>query len=104
MVWRMLNRALAVDKVYGFWPAITSIPRSIWGNVINYAALNRAIYQFFVNKVRKREVAWDKTAHEFPSIVADEGSDDTTKKKETPNDLFHLNYELPEKNFCADVL
>ena len=99
MVWRMLNRALAVDKVYGFWPAITSIPRSIWGNVINYAALNRAIYQFFVNKVRKREVAWDKTAHEFPSIVADEGSDDTTKKKETPNDLFHLNYELPEKNF-----
>lgn len=99
MVWRMLNRALAVDKIYGFWPAITSIPRSIWGNVINFAAINRALYQYFLNKVRKREVAWDKTAHEFPSIVADEGSETKKKKEEAPNDLFHLSYDLPEKNF-----
>ena len=99
MVWRMLNRALAVDKIYGFWPAITSIPRSIWGNVINFAALSRAVYQYFMNKVRKREVAWDKTAHEFPSIVADEASEIKRGKEEEPNDLFHLSYELPEKNF-----
>lgn len=99
MVWRMWNRAVAVNKIYGFWPALTSIPRSIWGNVINFAAINRAVYQYFMNKAKKREVAWDKTAHEFPSIVADEGSDVQNKKKETPNDLFHLPYDLPEKNF-----
>ncbi|MBG0788709.1 MAG: phage adsorption protein NrfB, partial [Anaerolineaceae bacterium] len=99
MVWRMLNRALAVNKIYGFWPAITSAPRSIWGNVINFAALTRAVYQYFMGKARKREVAWDKTAHEFPSIVADEENVAKTEKKETPNDLFHLSVDLPEKNF-----
>jgi len=99
MFWRMLNRALAVDKIYGFWPAITSIPRSIWGNVINFAALSRAVYQYFMGKARKREVAWDKTAHEFPSIVTDEAPEGKKQKEEKPNDLFHLSYELPEKNF-----
>ncbi len=99
MVWRMLNRAVAVNKIYGFWPAITSAPRSIWGNVINFAALSRAVYQYFMNKARKREVAWDKTAHEFPSIVADEETIEKTKVKEKPNDLFHLSVDLPEKNF-----
>jgi bacteriophage N4 adsorption protein B len=99
MAWRLVNRALAVNKIYGFWPAVTSIPRSIWGNVINFSAITRAIYQYFDNKLKKREVAWDKTAHEFPSIVT--GEDPKTEKKEGEKtyDIFHLPFDLVEKNF-----
>lgn len=99
MFWRMLNRALAVDKIYGFWPAITSVPRSIWGNIINFTALTRAVYQYFYNKINKKEVAWDKTAHEFPSIVADEKPEVQKSDKEKSNDIFHLPIDLPERNF-----
>lgn len=99
MVWRLMNRALAVNKIYGFWPAVTSIPRSIWGNVINFAAISRAVYQYFDNKLNKKEVAWDKTAHEFPSIFADEEPETQETNEEKINDIFHLPYELPEKNF-----
>lgn len=66
MVWRALNRAYAVNKIYGFFPALTSIPRVIWGNLINFLAVTRAVYQYAINRFNKRQVAWDKTAHEFP--------------------------------------
>jgi adsorption protein B len=72
MVWRSLNRAYSVNLIYGFWPALTSIPRVVLGNSINFFALTRAIIQFTVNKFRKREVAWDKTSHEFPAGVTEE--------------------------------
>jgi adsorption protein B len=98
MVWRQINRAFAVDKIYGFWPAITSVPRAIWGNVINFAAIIRAVYQYFVNKINKREVAWDKTAHEFPSLVTDDTQTVGELKSATPNDMFHLSFDIePEK-------
>lgn len=98
MVWRQINRAIAVDKIYGFWPAITSVPRAIWGNVINFAAITRAVYQYFINKINKREVAWDKTAHEFPSIVTDNAPSLEKETTATPNDMFHLPSDIPQKN------
>lgn len=73
MAWRSLNRAYTVNLIYGFWPALTSIPRAVWGNIINYFAITRAVIQFTINKFRKREVAWDKTSHEFPAGVTEEG-------------------------------
>lgn len=73
MAWRSLNRAYAVYKIYGFWPALTSIPRVLWGNVINFFAIVRAVWQFSLGDLQKRKVAWDKTAHEFPSEVIEEG-------------------------------
>ena len=75
MVWRSLNRAVAVNRIYGFLPALSSIPRVVWGNVINFFAIIRALYQYFINKIRKKEVAWDKTAHEFPAGVAENVQD-----------------------------
>lgn len=99
MVWRLVNRALAVNNIYGFWPAVTSIPRSIWGNLINFSAITRAVYQYFSNKLKKREVVWDKTAHEFPSIVAEEDPKIHKKEDENANDIFHLPFDLVEKNF-----
>ncbi|HEY60900.1 MAG TPA: phage adsorption protein NrfB [Anaerolineae bacterium] len=73
MIWRSGNRAFAVNKIYGFWPAVTSIPRSIWGNVINFFAMTRAVWQFSLGRMAKKQVALDKTEHEFPSEVIEEG-------------------------------
>ena len=67
--------------------------------MINFAAISRAVYQYFDNKLHKKEVAWDKTAHEFPSIVADEEPEIKKADEEKTNDIFHLSYELPPKNF-----
>lgn len=77
MAWRSLNRAYSVNLIYGFWPAITSIPRAVLGNAINFFAMTRAIIQYTVHKFRKREVAWDKTSHEFPAGVTEEGREAT---------------------------
>jgi adsorption protein B len=99
MLWRQTNRALAVNKIYGFWPAITSIPRAVWGNVINFVSIVRAIFQYFVNKINKREVAWDKTAHEFPSIVADEPANTKSQNTTQSSDMFQLANDIPTKNF-----
>lgn len=73
MVWRSLNRAYAVNLIYGFLPALTSIPRAVWGNIINFFAITRAVVTFTINKIKKRQVAWDKTSHEFPAGVTEEG-------------------------------
>lgn len=72
MIWRSINRAYAVAKIYGFLPALTSIPRSIWGNVINFFAISRAIEQYATSRMRKEHMHWDKTDHEFPSEVIEE--------------------------------
>ena len=72
MGWRSINRAYAVAKIYGLWPSILSIPRSIWGNVINFFAIFRAIKQYTTSRLRKQHMHWDKTDHEFPSEVIEE--------------------------------
>ena len=72
MIWRSINRAYAVNKIYGLWPAITSIPRSIWGNVVNFFAIVRAIRIYISTRLRKERMQWDKTDHEFPSEVIEE--------------------------------
>jgi adsorption protein B len=87
MIWRSLNRAYAVNLIYGFLPALTSIPRAVWGNIINFFALTRAVTQYFVNKFRKQEVAWDKTSHEFPSGVTEEGRASTAGMDDSENKL-----------------
>lgn len=85
MVWRSFNRAYSVNKVYGFLPAITSIPRAIWGNGVNFFAITRAVFQYIINKFRRREVAWDKTSHEFPAGVTEEGKSATAGMREKEN-------------------
>ena len=99
MVWRLSNRAFAVYKVYGFMPALTSIPRTIWGNIINFFAIVRASYQYVINKAKKQTLAWDKTVHDIPANVAETHA---SKPKNNPgkvNDMTHLAKLLPKKNF-----
>lgn len=70
MFWRFVNRSYAVWLIYGFWPALLSIPRTFWGNVVNFFAISRALWQYLLGKAHKKQVAWDKTAHEFPEELA----------------------------------
>ena len=53
-------------KVYGIKGALLSFPRIVWGNIINFFAMFKAIRQFFKNKKEGRIISWDKTTHDFP--------------------------------------
>lgn len=63
---RTFQRAYYVKAIYGWPQAFTSIPRQIWGNVINFVASVRALYLFARYLVTGQLIAWDKTAHVFP--------------------------------------
>lgn len=67
MAWRILQRFIAVCRVYGWWQAVLSIPRAIWTNLINFVATFRALGQAVRIVVTGRQPVWDKTAHEFPA-------------------------------------
>ena len=75
MIWRSLNRAYAVNKIYGFWPAVISVPRVVWGNIINFFAIVRAVFQFTSSRIRSKKLAWDKTAHQVPMVEMEEESE-----------------------------
>jgi len=106
MIWRSINRAYAVNKIYGLWPAITSIPRSIWGNVVNFFAIVRAIHIYISTRLRKEGMQWDKTDHEFPSEVIEE---ERASKEEFASAVdeqlqnIELNNEVVIKNFVQTM-
>ncbi|GLQ93697.1 glycosyl transferase family protein [Dyella acidisoli] len=64
---RMLQRIIFVSSYYGAKQGLLSIPRLLWGNLINFMANWRAISQI-IRTGDPRRVAWDKTTHDFPSI------------------------------------
>jgi adsorption protein B len=64
---RMLQRIIFVSGYYGVKQGLLSIPRLLWGNLINFLANWRAIRQI-IRCGDPRRVAWDKTTHDFPSI------------------------------------
>lgn len=67
---RMLQRVIAVRRVYSWLPAILSIPRTFYGNLLNLNAVLRAYSLFFAKQVSKSKIpaspVWDKTDHIFP--------------------------------------
>ncbi|WP_239408186.1 glycosyl transferase family protein [Pseudoalteromonas sp. CNC9-20] len=64
---RMLQRFVFVTRYYGCIQGVLSIPRMVWGNIINFFANIRAVRQILEMGDVKR-VAWDKTSHDFPSL------------------------------------
>ncbi len=64
---RMFQRVIFVSGYYGIVQGLMSIPRLLWGNLINFLANCRAIVQI-VRTGDPRRVAWDKTTHDFPSL------------------------------------
>ena len=64
---RSVQRFFHVRRAYGWFQGFLAIPRQLWGNVINFAATCRALYLFGRYLSTGKLIAWDKTAHVFPS-------------------------------------
>ncbi|MDR6985056.1 adsorption protein B [Rheinheimera pacifica] len=64
---RMLQRMIFVRRYYGIGQALLSVPRQLWGNIINFFANIRAIRQVVAHGDPRR-VAWDKTQHQYPTV------------------------------------
>lgn len=64
---RVLQRVVFVSGYYGVKQGLLSVPRLLWGNLVNFLANWRAIRQI-IKTGDPRRVAWDKTTHDFPSI------------------------------------
>lgn len=67
---RMLQRVFFVTSYYGLGQGLLSILRLFWGNLINFMATWRALWQV-LREGDPRRVAWDKTTHDFPSIAGE---------------------------------
>jgi adsorption protein B len=85
LLWRLFHRGLAVGRIYGLWPALTSVPRAFYANVVNFLAVYLALKQFLRYK-RRGQLVWDKTAHEFPEawIGTSQGLLEKAAKVEPP--------------------
>lgn len=66
LVNRILQRMYFTYKVYGIQGALLSFPRIVWGNIINFFAMFKAMRQFFKTKKEGTTIPWDKTTHDFP--------------------------------------
>jgi bacteriophage N4 adsorption protein B len=64
---RLFNRFFCVFRLYGIKQALLSIPRMVWGNLINFLATARAIRLYARYLRTGKLIAWDKTAHSYPS-------------------------------------
>jgi len=67
MLVRLGERFFCVHHFYGWAQAFISIPRFVWGNVINFAATCRALYLFGRYLWTGKLIAWDKTDHVLPT-------------------------------------
>lgn len=107
MVERMLQRMIAVRRIYSWWPALLSIPRTFYGNVLNLHAVLRAYRIYFTNispgqaqsksSVSKTPV-WDKTDHHFP------GSHVLTPYRRRLGDLLLESGEITEAQLNAAII
>jgi adsorption protein B len=64
---RVGMRMYCVRRLYGWPQACLSVARMIWGNVINFCATCRALKLYMRYLTTGKLIAWDKTAHVFPS-------------------------------------
>jgi adsorption protein B len=66
-LWRLLNRLVAVWRIYGPLQALLSVPRLLYGNLLNFCATVKAIHRYVQSRVSGRVPAWGKTAHAYPT-------------------------------------
>jgi adsorption protein B len=67
---RLIQRSRFVWQVHGPKQALLALPRQVWANIVNIAAVSRAFRLFGRSVMTGRKVAWDKTGHRFPSAAA----------------------------------
>jgi len=69
MIGRMVQRMIAIRRVYGWIPSFLSIPRTFYGNLLNLHALIRAYHVYYTapkGQTTSGQPSWDKTDHQFP--------------------------------------
>ncbi len=63
---RALHRLYFTWQIYGRLTALLSLPRQLWGNILNFMASIRAIYLYSRHLLLLTPLGWDKTDHMFP--------------------------------------
>lgn len=66
MLNRSMQRCIATGRVYGFLPALLSIPRTFYANILNLHTAISALRAFF-RPIQKTTIKWDKTENTFPT-------------------------------------
>lgn len=84
LVNRCLQRVISIARVSSWRQGALSVPRIVWGNLINFFAVAKATRQFAVGVVTGRQPAWAKTAHVFPSEEQLQGLAAPALKEKTP--------------------
>lgn len=69
LVIRAAHRVYFTSELYGWEHGLMALPRMVVGNFVNAMAVARAWRMFLSYLFRGTRLAWDKTAHEFPSSV-----------------------------------
>lgn len=64
---RCVQRVACDARISSWKQAALSLPRIIWGNVINFCAVVRATHIFVRNRLTGEKPVWAKTAHAFPT-------------------------------------
>ena len=67
LFWRQVMRVYFTARVYGLAYGLTAPARSPWANLINFAAVLRALWIFGRAWALNRPLQWSKTAHHFPT-------------------------------------
>jgi len=62
-----MHRYITVHRVYGVFAALLSVVRLPISNIINFTATGRALFLFTRAAIRKKDLAWEKTPHTFPT-------------------------------------
>ncbi len=66
LVNRGLHRIWFTYRTYGLLAGLFSVPRQLWGNILNGVASLRAILLYSTHLIRGTPLVWDKTDHAFP--------------------------------------
>jgi adsorption protein B len=64
---RLVQRFIAVTRIYGLAHGLMSAPRLVWGNLINFFACCRALKQYADYLRTGKLIKWDKTDHVYPN-------------------------------------
>jgi adsorption protein B len=67
LVLRASQRMYFTARLYGWRHGIMSLPRMIIGNFVNCLAVGRAWRLYIQSMLFGKKLAWDKTAHDFPT-------------------------------------
>jgi len=67
LLWRLINRVVAVDRIYGIGQALLSMPRLVVGNFVNFWATVQAIRRYIRSRISGKAPEWIKTDHAYPS-------------------------------------